>query len=60
MRSCDEIIKLFDERRDKTLPLMTRVELRIHFLFCKHCRKYYEDMEKMLSLLSIKYTAEKK
>ena len=36
---CDESVELLSQSQDETLPLVERLALRSHLLFCRPCRR---------------------
>jgi len=41
---CNRIVKLVSEGMDHPLPLGTRVKIRLHFLVCKWCERYKQQL----------------
>ena len=44
MPSCKEVSRLVSEGLDRDLGFGERVALRVHFLMCKGCRNFEEQM----------------
>ncbi len=42
--TCREMTRLLSEGMDRSLPLMTRVKIRLHFLICKWCERYKHQL----------------
>jgi len=40
MMTCKEISKLVSESLDRKLPLLLRMEIRLHLMMCNLCRTY--------------------
>lgn len=47
MYKCKEIIELASQNMDATLPLLTRMEMKLHFLMCKTCHRYARQLQFM-------------
>ena len=47
MYKCKEIIELTSQNMDATLPLLTRMEMRLHYLMCKTCSRYARQLQFM-------------
>lgn len=41
---CNEIVKLVSEEMDHPLPLLRRLSIRLHFLICKWCERYRQQL----------------
>ncbi len=41
---CDQIVKLVSEEMDHPLPLGTKLKVRLHFLVCKWCERYKQQL----------------
>lgn len=44
MLTCKEVTRLVSESLDRTLPLSQRLALRIHFMMCRYCRRFREQV----------------
>ncbi len=49
--SCQTVIHLLSEEMDRPLPWLTRVRLRIHFLFCCYCERYNNQLHFLRKVL---------
>ncbi len=47
MYKCKEIIELTSKEMDTTLPWITRMEMKLHFLMCKTCNRYAKQLQFM-------------
>lgn len=45
--ACREVARLTSEEHDHPLPLLTRLQLRLHRRFCKWCARYARQLELM-------------
>ena len=52
MRNCKQIIELTSQKMDTQLPLLTRLEMKIHLLMCKTCRRYGRQLSVMQKALT--------
>ncbi len=41
---CSAVIQMFSESLDHALPLRKRMLLRLHFLMCKYCERYRQQL----------------
>ena len=41
---CREVVRLVSEDMDHPLPLGTRIRVRLHFLICKWCERYKQQL----------------
>jgi len=41
---CNQVVKLVSEEMDHPLPLGTKIKVRLHFLICKWCERYREQL----------------
>ena len=41
---CSAVIQMFSESLDHALPLRKRMLLRLHFLMCKYCGRYRQQL----------------
>jgi hypothetical protein len=44
MLSCKDVTRLISESMDHSLPLGTRVGVRLHLLICKFCARYERQL----------------
>jgi len=44
MPSCKEVTRLVSEGLDRELRIGERVALRVHFMMCKGCRNFQDQM----------------
>jgi hypothetical protein len=51
---CHDITRLLSESSEHTLPLRTRLLIRLHFCVCIWCRRYREHL-KLMRKLSAKF-----
>lgn len=42
--ACNEMTRLLSESMDHSLPLVTRIKMRLHFLICKWCERYKNQL----------------
>jgi len=47
MASCREVTRLVSEGLDRDLAFGERVALRVHFMMCKGCRNFEDQMERL-------------
>ncbi len=47
MPSCKEVTRLVSEGLDRELRFGERVALRVHFMMCKGCRNFEEQMVRL-------------
>ncbi len=47
MYKCKEIIELTSKNMDTSLPWMTRMEMKLHYLMCKTCNRYAKQLQFM-------------
>lgn len=45
MRSCQEVVRLISSDEVDALGIAGRLELRVHLLWCRHCRRYRRQIE---------------
>jgi len=50
MLSCREITELVTAYVEKQMPLMQRLQFRMHIGMCKHCRAYLRQVRTTLEL----------
>lgn len=53
MYKCKEIIELTSQNMDASLPLLTRMEMRLHYLMCKTCHRYAQQLLIMQKALGV-------
>ncbi len=53
MRKCKQIIELTSREMQEPLSWLTRLEVRVHLLMCKTCRRYQQQLSFMDKALSI-------
>lgn len=41
---CSQVVQLVSEEMDHPLPLRTRLSIRFHFLICKWCERYRQQL----------------
>jgi hypothetical protein len=41
---CSEVVRLISESMDHPLPLGKRISVRLHFLICKWCERYRQQL----------------
>lgn len=51
MRTCKQIIELSSRQLDEKLPLRTQLEMGVHFLMCRFCRRYSKQLSTMQQAL---------
>ena len=42
--SCEDMTRLLSEAMDRPLPLGIRIKMRLHFLICKWCERYKNQL----------------
>jgi len=47
MPSCKEVTRLVSEGLDRRLDFGERVALRVHFMMCKGCRNFEDQMQRL-------------
>lgn len=47
MYKCKEIIELTSKNMDTSLPWLTRMEMKLHYLMCKTCNSYAKQLQFM-------------
>lgn len=47
MYKCKEIIELTSQNMDISLPWYTRLEMKAHYLMCKTCHRYAQQLQFM-------------
>jgi predicted anti-sigma-YlaC factor YlaD len=51
MLTCREVTELANAYLDGELRLMTRLQMRVHLMMCKHCPKYIDQLASTTKLL---------
>lgn len=51
MLSCKEITELATEYMEGSLPWRQRLGVRMHLWMCTHCRRYMDQMRKVVEVL---------
>jgi hypothetical protein len=44
MLNCKEVSEKMSESMDRKLPLFYRMQLKMHFLMCKYCKRFKDQM----------------
>lgn len=44
MRNCKQITELSSQQMETQLPLLTRLEIKLHFMMCDLCRRYSRQL----------------
>jgi len=44
MYKCKQIVELISQGMETKLPWMTRLEMKLHFLMCKTCKRYAQQL----------------
>ena len=61
MLNCKQIIELTSQKMETQLPLLSRLEMKIHLLLCKTCRRYGRQLsviQKALTTMDNKSSTE--
>ncbi len=61
MLNCRETSKLASESMDRSLPLGTRISMRLHLMMCRFCRRYFHQIRfirEALKLTDEEYNAD--
>ena len=45
MHKCKQIVELTSHNMDTSIPWYTRMELKVHYLMCKTCRRYAQQLQ---------------
>ncbi|MDO5059914.1 MAG: zf-HC2 domain-containing protein, partial [Neisseria sp.] len=45
MLKCKEACSLLSQSQDRPLTFRERITLRLHLLFCVHCRRYRKQLD---------------
>jgi len=51
MLSCKELTELATDYLEKDLPWRERLRVQVHLSMCRHCRRYLDQMRKVIALL---------
>jgi predicted anti-sigma-YlaC factor YlaD len=51
MLSCQELTEVATDYLEDDLPWRTRLRVRIHLWMCSHCRRYLDQLRKVIGLL---------
>jgi anti-sigma factor RsiW len=51
MLSCQQLAERTSEFLDGQLSPWARFQMRVHLLFCQHCQRYVEQMQRTIDLL---------
>ncbi len=49
--SCKELTELATDYLEKDLPWRERMRVQVHLWMCRHCRRYLDQMRKVIGLL---------
>ena len=41
---CTDVTRLVSESMDRTLPVLTRIKLRLHLMICEGCAQYRQQL----------------
>ncbi|MGE3720107.1 MAG: anti-sigma factor [Bauldia sp.] len=52
MLKCREVSELASRYVDHDLGMMTRAQIRLHLMMCKHCTRYVRQLRQTVALLS--------
>lgn len=52
MLKCREVSELASRYVDHDLGMMTRAQIRLHLMMCKHCTRYVRQLRRTVALLS--------
>lgn len=50
MLKCKDIAHLSSDYIDKSLPLMTRLNMRLHLFMCVHCRNLIKNLKSTVNV----------
>lgn len=45
--TCDEMTELATEHMEGRLPMSTTAMIMLHLMLCKHCSRYYAQLERV-------------
>jgi predicted anti-sigma-YlaC factor YlaD len=51
MLSCKQLTEIATDYLEENLPWRVRLAVRMHLWICRHCRRYLEQMRKVITLL---------
>jgi predicted anti-sigma-YlaC factor YlaD len=51
MLSCKELTEIATDYLEQDLPRGKRLSVRVHLWMCRHCRRYLDQMRKVVGLL---------
>ena len=51
MLSCKELTEIATEYLERDLPWGERLRVQLHLWMCRHCRRYMDQMRKVIALL---------
>lgn len=51
MLSCKELTELATDYLEQDLPWSKRLRVQLHLWMCRHCRRYLDQMRKVIGLL---------
>lgn len=51
MISCKELTELSSQYLDREMPLMQRMQMKLHLMMCKNCRGFMQQLEKTMIVL---------
>lgn len=52
MKTCREVYEEASDLLDDQLPLLSRLEIRMHLLLCRHCRRYVRQLRLLTRTLA--------
>lgn len=47
MLRCRDVTRLVASEEIRTAPWMTRIGVRLHLVFCRHCRRYVRELARI-------------
>jgi anti-sigma factor RsiW len=54
MKTCREVYEEASDLLDGQLPLLSRLEMRMHLLLCVHCRRYVRHLRLLVQCLAVR------
>jgi predicted anti-sigma-YlaC factor YlaD len=51
MLTCRELTEIATDYLEKDLPWRERLAVHVHLWMCRHCRRYLDQMRKVIALL---------
>jgi hypothetical protein len=54
MKTCREVYEEASDLLDDQLPLLSRLEIRMHLILCVHCRRYVRQLRLLTSSLAMR------